>query len=93
VGGFELLFRGTRFVGWTDTGAKGRHLTTGDGIGVGVTVRTLLHSGTEVTIERFEGGPAGEWTSGPAGLYGRSTSVAPTGRVTVISSGENCLGD
>jgi hypothetical protein len=93
VRGFELLFRGSSFVGWTDTGAKGRHLTTGDGIGVGVTVRSLLHSGTNVTIQRLQGGSEGEWSSRPAGLYGRSTSVAPTGRVTLVSSGETCVGD
>jgi hypothetical protein len=92
VGGLELLFRGTRFVGWTDTGTRGRRLTTGDGIGVGITVAALKDSGTDVTLDRLPGG-GGEWTSGPGGLYGRTTSVAATGRVTLVSSGETCLTD
>src|SRR3954471_7042700 len=92
VGGLELLFRGTRFVGWTDTGTPGRRLTTGDGIGVGITVATLEHSGTVVTLDRRPGG-GGEWTSGPGGFYGRTTSVTTSGRVTLVSSGETCLTD
>jgi hypothetical protein len=92
VGGLELLFGGTRFVGWTDTGTPGRRLTTGDGIGVGITVAALRDSGTDVTLDRRPGG-GGEWTSGPGGLYGRTTSVATTGRVTLVSSGETCLTD
>jgi hypothetical protein len=92
VGGLELLFSGTRFVGWTDTGTPGRRLTTGDGIGVGVTVAALKDSGTDVTLDPLPGG-GGEWTSGPGGLYGRTTSVATTGRVTLVSSGETCLTD
>jgi hypothetical protein len=92
AGGLELLFRGSRFVGWTDTGTPGRHLTTGDGIGVGITVAALEDSGTGVTLERLPGGRV-EWTSGPGGLYGRTTSVAAAGRVTLVSSGETCLTD
>jgi hypothetical protein len=88
--GFELLFDGGRFVGWTDTGTSGRHLTTGDGIAVGVTVAALEHSGTQVTLRRLEGGTAA-WTSGPGGLDGRATSTSPRGRVTMVSSGETCL--
>jgi hypothetical protein len=30
---------------------------------------------------------------GPGGLYGRTSSVAATGRVTLVSSGETCLTD
>jgi hypothetical protein len=92
AGGLELLFRGTRFVGWTDTGSPGRRLTTGDGIGVGITVAALEDSGTDVTLDPLPGGGA-EWTSGPGGLHGRTTSVAATGRVTLVSSGETCLTD
>jgi hypothetical protein len=92
VGGLELLFRGTRFVGWADTGTPGRHLTTGDGIGVGITVAALEDSGTDVTIDPLPGG-GGEWASGPGGLYGRTTSVATSGRVTLVASGETCLSD
>jgi hypothetical protein len=88
--GFELLFDGSRFVGWTDTGTSGRHLTTGDGIGVGVTVAAIEHSGTPVTLRRLDGGTAA-WSSGPGGLDGRATSTSPRGRVTMISSGETCL--
>jgi hypothetical protein len=92
AGGLELLFRGDRFVGWTDTGTPGRRLTTGDGIGVGITVAALQDSGTDVTLDPLPGG-GGEWTSVPGGLYGRTTSVAATGRVTLVSSGETCLPD
>jgi hypothetical protein len=92
VGGLELLFRGTRFVGWTDTGTPGRRLTTGDGIGVGITVAALEDSGTDVTVDPLPGG-GGEWTSGPGGLYGRTTSVATSGHVTLVASGETCLSD
>jgi hypothetical protein len=92
VRGFELLFQGARFVGWTDTGAPGRRLTTGDGIGVGITVSALRRSGTDVTLDRLPGG-GGEWSSGPGGLYGRTTSTSRSGRVTLISSGETCLTD
>jgi hypothetical protein len=92
VGGLELLFRGGRFIGWTDTGTPGRRLTTGDGIGVGITVAALEDSGTDVTVHPLPGG-GGEWTSGPGGLYGRTTSVATSGHVTLVSSGETCLTD
>jgi hypothetical protein len=92
VGGLELLFQGSRFVGWTDTGSAPDRLTTGDGIGVGITVAALRSSGTDVTLERRPGG-GGEWTSGPGGLYGRTTSVSGKGRVTLVSSGETCLTD
>ena len=92
AGGLELLFRGDRFVGWTDTGTPGRRLTTGDGIRVGITVAALQDSGTDVTLDPLPGG-GGEWTSVPGGLYGRTTSVAATGRVTLVSSGETCLPD
>jgi hypothetical protein len=92
AGGLELLFRGTRFVGWMDTGTPGRRLTTGDGIGVGITVATLEDSGTVVTLDPHPGG-GGEWTSGPGGLYGRTTSVTASGRVTLVASGETCLTD
>jgi hypothetical protein len=87
--GFELLFRGSHFAGWTDTGAPGRSLTTGDGIGVGITVGALQDSGTAVTVRRADGGTA-EWTSGPGGLDGRATSTGPHARVTLVSSGETC---
>jgi hypothetical protein len=89
VRGFELLFDGDRFVGWTDSGTSGRHLTTGDGIGVAITVAALEHSGTQVTLRRLDGGTAA-WTSGPGGLDGRATSTSPRGRVTLVSSGETC---
>jgi hypothetical protein len=88
--GFQLLFDRGRFVGWLDSGTSGRRLTTGDGIGVGITVAALEHSGTEVTIRRVEGGTTAEWTSGPGGLDGRATSTSPRGRVTLVSSGETC---
>jgi hypothetical protein len=91
VEGFELLFHADRFVGWVDHGAPGRRLTSGDGIGVGVTVAALERSGTDVTVTRVEGGRQGQWTSGPGGLYGRATSVSPRGRVTLVSSGQACL--
>lgn len=92
AGGLELLFQGSRFVGWTDTGTKGRELTTGDGIGVGITVAALQGSGTDVTVDPLPGG-GGEWSSGPGGLYGRATSASAKGRVTLVSSGETCLTD
>lgn len=89
VRGFQLLFRGSRFVGWADAGARGRRLTTGDGIGVGITIDALEHSGTDVRVGRADGGTAA-WTSGPGGLDGRATSASPRGRVTLVSSGETC---
>lgn len=88
--GFQLLFHGGRFVGWTDTGAPDRRLTTGDGIGVGITVGALRRSGTDVTVRRTAGGTGAEWSSGPGGLDGRATSASAHGRVTLVSSGETC---
>jgi hypothetical protein len=80
--------KGTRFTGWTDHGAADRHLTTADGIGVGITVADLTSSGTEVTVTRTSGGA--RWTSVPAGLAGRASSTKASGHVTVVSSGETC---
>jgi hypothetical protein len=88
--GFQLLFHGGRFVGWTDAGARDRRLTTGDGIGVGITVGALRRSGTDVIVRRTAGGTGAEWSSGRGGLDGRATSVSAQGRVTLVSSGETC---
>ena len=75
--GFTLVAAGDRFVGWVDRGAPDRHLSTADGIAVGITVADLVAGGTEVTVHRAASG-AVTWTSGPDGLSGRASGPART---------------
>jgi hypothetical protein len=87
--GFSVVAAGDRFVGWIDHGSAGRHLSTADGVAVGMSVAELLGGGTEITVHRAASGTV-TWTSGPDGLSGRATGPAPDGRVTTVSSGQVC---
>jgi hypothetical protein len=87
VRGFTVLVDGTRFVGWTDQGAPGRHLSTMNGVGVGSTLTQLRGELTDVRVERTTLGI--EWLSA-SGLHGLLTSAAAAGRVTVVYGGEVC---
>jgi hypothetical protein len=87
--GFSVVAAGDRFVGWVDRGAPDRHLSTADGVAVGISLADLVDGGTQVTVHRAASGTV-TWTSGPDGLSGRATGPAPAGRVTVVSSGQAC---
>jgi hypothetical protein len=86
--GFSVLLDGRRFVGWTDQGTPGRHLTTADGLGIGSTLRQLRRSLGTVTVTTGTLGP--EWTS-PGGLSGLLDGTRPGSRATLIDSGETCF--
>jgi len=86
--GFSVLLQGTRFVGWTDAGSAGRHLTTADGVGVGSTLGQVRaqYPGVSVTT-----GTLGPEFSSPRGLSGLTTTASSAGKVTTIYAGESCF--
>jgi len=86
--GFSVLLQGTRFVGWTDAGSAGRHLTTADGVGVGSTLGQVRaqYPGVSVTT-----GTLGPEFSSPRGLSGLTTAASSAGKVTTIYAGESCF--
>jgi hypothetical protein len=87
VARFSLLLNGKAFVGWTDSGAAGRTLTTLDGLGVGSTRAELDSSGTAFTYSETTLGQ--EFSAGALGgvLSGKET----TDRVTTFYAGETCF--
>lgn len=89
VKGFDLLLDGTRFVGWSDRGAPGRVLTTGDGIGVGITLARLRQLRPNVQVTEDTVGP--EFGAEPTGVSGFLDGTAPASRVTTLYAGETCF--
>ena len=93
VKGFSLLFKGKKFVGWTDQGAprtvRGR-LAAADGTGVGITLARLrlLHP-RKITVTR--GSLGAEFTHAGKGINGLLTGTRPTSRVTTVYAGETCF--
>jgi len=86
--GFSVLIDGTRFVGWTDDGAGGRHLTTADGLGVGSTlaqVRGRL-AGVQVVTDTL-----GPEFSSDGGLSGLLSGTSASAKVTTLYAGETCF--
>ena len=76
-------------MGWTDQGARGRRLTTADGIGVGSTLAALRRSLGRVDVTA--GSLGAEWTAAGGDLSGVLDGTSRTSRVTVISAGETCF--
>lgn len=85
--GFTLVLDRSRFVGWSDRGSPGRSLLTADGLGVGSTLAQLRDAIPDIAV--VDGSLGSEWNAN--GISGFLGGVAPTSRVTVISSGQNCL--
>lgn len=88
AGGFQVLLDGSRFAGWFDPGTPGRHLTTANGIGIGMTLGELekLLPGVQVLNETL--GP--EFTDGN-GFGGFLTGTTATSTVTKLYAGETCF--
>ncbi len=87
VDGFTVLLDGDRFVGWTDTGAQDRSLTTSDGLGTGSRLDELQSVLPDVQVAQ---GPAGPGWSSLTGLSGLLDGLDPASTVTAISAGQTC---
>ena len=87
--GFDLLFDGTRFVGWLDAGAPGRSLSSADGVGVGITLAKLKQLRPKVQVTEDTLGP--EFGEEPTGISGFLSGTTPTSRVTKVYAGETCF--
>ena len=87
--GFDLLFDGTRFVGWLDAGAPGRSLTSADGVGVGITLAKLKQLRPKVQVTEDTLGP--EFGEEPTGISGFLSGTRPTSKVTKVYAGETCF--
>ncbi len=86
--GFSVLLDGTKFVGWTDQGAKGRRLTTADGLGVGSTLRDITAGRPGTTTS--EGSVGTEFVDAD-GFGGILAGASPTSRATLVYAGETCF--
>ncbi|WP_088284227.1 hypothetical protein [Kineosporia sp. A_224] len=86
--GFSVLLDGTKFVGWTDQGAKGRHLTTADGLGIGSTLRDIKAGRPGTTTS--EGSVGTEFIDGD-GFGGILGGASLTSRATLVYAGETCF--
>ena len=86
--GFTVLLDGATFVGWSDQGAKGRTLTTLDGLGVGSTFADVKASRPGVTATSGTLGPEFTDTDGFGGIL---TGTSPKSRVTLLYAGETCF--
>ncbi|MBI4943981.1 MAG: hypothetical protein HY830_24845 [Actinobacteria bacterium] len=86
--GFSVLLDGTTFVGWTDQGAKGRHLTTADGLGIGSTLRDIKAGRPGTTTS--EGSVGTEFVDGD-GFGGILGGASLTSRATLVYAGETCF--
>jgi hypothetical protein len=87
--GFQLLFDGTKFVGWFDGGAPGRTLTSADGVGIGITLDRLKALRPHVQVIEDTLGP--EFGEEPTGISGFLNGTASTSRVTKVYAGESCF--
>lgn len=86
--GFSVLLDGTKFVGWTDQGAKGRRLSTLDGLGTGSRYVEVQESLPGVTVS--DGSLGAEFTA-DNGFGGILDGMSPTSRVTLLYAGETCF--
>jgi len=86
--GFSALLDGTKFVGWTDQGAAGRHLTTVNGIGIGSTLGQVTAAMTGVTTSNDSLRP--EFISA-GGFGGTLTGLATGSTVKLTYAGETCF--
>jgi hypothetical protein len=86
--GLSVLIQGTRFVGWTDRGAPGRQLTTGEGIGIGSTLGQVRARYPAIVMTAGSLGP--EFTGGH-GVSGLLAGSAAASKVTTLYAGETCF--
>ena len=86
--GFTVLVDGTSFVGWTDQGAKGRRLTTLDGLGIGSTWKAVQESLPGATVA--DGSLGAEFTD-DGGFGGILAGMSPSSKVTLLYAGETCF--
>jgi hypothetical protein len=86
--GFSALLDGTKFVGWTDQGATGRHLTTANGVGIGSTLGQVEVAMTGVTTSNDSLGPQFISTSSFGGML---TGLTSGSKVTLTYAGETCF--
>lgn len=87
VDGFRVLLDAGVFVGWVDTGADDRQLTTSDGVGLGSRLEELQSALPDVAVTPAPQGAT--WVSG-AGLAGRLSGLEPSAVVTEVAGGRSC---
>lgn len=85
VGGLQLVFQDSAFVGWF--AQEGSALRTAKGIGPGSTVGQLKAAYPATKLEETSLGH--EFDAG--GLYGIATDPSSSGKVQVIFAGTNCI--
>jgi hypothetical protein len=85
---FTVLYDGTEFLGWTEPGAPGRHLTSTAGIGIGSTLAEVraVQAGVQTMDETL--GPE-FFTEG--GISGMLDGLTPSSKVTLVYAGETCF--
>lgn len=85
---FTALYDGTEFLGWTEPGAPGRHLTSTAGIGIGSTLAEVraVQAGVQTMDETL--GPE-FFTEG--GISGMLDGLKPSSKVTLVYAGETCF--
>ncbi len=85
---FTVLYDGTEFLGWTEPGAPGRHLTSTAGIGIGSTLAEVraVQAGVQTMDETL--GPE-FFTEG--GISGMLDGLKPASKVTLVYVGETCF--
>jgi hypothetical protein len=86
--GLSVLFDGVQFVGWVDNGADGRHLTTGEGIGVDSPLDAVRSRYPDVQVMT---GTLGPMFLARQGLSGFLDGTAPSSRVTTVYAGQTCF--
>ena len=86
--GFGVLYEGTKFVGWSDQGAKGRRLTTASGLGIGSTLAQVRAAEPDISATSDSLGPEFFSETGVSGILdGTKTSS----KVTLLYAGETCF--
>jgi hypothetical protein len=85
-GGLTAFFQEDKFVGWDLDGREGGSYATADGIGIGAT-RAQLEAAGAVTVDETTIGH--EFAAGE--LYGLLSNPSPSGKVTNMWAGTNCI--
>lgn len=86
--GLSLYFQDGKFAGWDLDGRENGKFTTANGIGIGTTRAALEDSGSAVEMQP-ESTIGHEFTIGD--MSGLLSSTAPTGKVTNLWAGVNCI--
>jgi len=85
---FSVLYDGTRFVGWTEPGAPGRHLTSVAGLGIGSTLSEVRSAQAAVKTMSESLGP--EFFA-EGGISGMLDGLKAGSKVTLVYAGETCF--